>query len=255
MAGGARGERLGRALSSGAVAVGCVLFLGGFVLAAALYQPYTVPTASMAPSVAPGDRVLAQRIDGVEVRRGDIVVFREPAWGNLPMVKRVVGVGGDTVACCDSAGLLLVNGEPIDEPYLAPGPVEPGAPAGSGGGTTFEAAVPTGELFVLGDHRADSLDSRSRLTASDPGSVPRTAVTARVVATVWPLGRIGPLPVASGFADLPGGVSGPGPLLPLAYLTGAGAVLIVVGAGYGPAARRVSRSGHRGVAGAPRDAQ
>jgi signal peptidase I len=224
------GTRRGRTLAGVAVAVGLVLFLGGFALGAVLYQPYAVPTDSMAPSVSAGDRVLALRIDGDEVRRGDVVVFRDSVWGNAPMVKRVVGVGGDTVACCDAAGLLTVNGEPVEEPYLDEesrrSPQE------------FSAEVPEGELFLIGDHRLDSLDSRSMLTDSDPGTVPREAVSARVEATVWPLGRFGPLPRADGFAGLPGGVSGTGPLTWLFFATLGGALLIIGGALYGPIARR-----------------
>lgn len=98
--------RLGNVLSGLAVAVGCVLFLGGFVWGAVVYQPYTVPTESMTPTVNAGDRVLAQRISGADVRRGDVVVFKDKQWGDLPMVKRVAGVGGDKVACCDSHGRL-----------------------------------------------------------------------------------------------------------------------------------------------------
>jgi signal peptidase I len=174
---GEAGTRRGRALAGAALAVGLVLFLGGFALGAVLYQPYAVPTDSMAPTVSAGDRVLALRIDGDEVRRGDVVVFSDPVWGDAPMVKRIVGVGGDTVACCTEEGLLSVNGEPVEEPYLdeesRTSPQE------------FSAEVPEGELFLIGDHRLDSLDSRSMLTDSDPGTVPRDTVSARVEATVW----------------------------------------------------------------------
>ncbi|MDB1089649.1 signal peptidase I [Streptomyces sp. ACA25] len=225
--------RLGSRLANVAAALGCVLFLGGFVLVAILYQPYTVPTDSMAPTVRAGDRVLAHRIDGSEVRRGDIVVFREETWGGLPMIKRVVGVGGDSVACCDDDGLLMVNGEPVPERYL--GRDRPASPSG------FETEVPAGELFLLGDRRLDSLDSRTRLTEGDSGSVPQGSVTARVEATVWPLDSLGLMPRPSGFARLPGGVSEPGPLRELFYATAAGAVLILGGAAYGPIARRAAR--------------
>lgn len=71
-----------------------------------MYKPYTVPTGSMTPTVNAGDRVLAQRIDGSEVRRGDVVVFTDPVWGDMPMVKRVVGIGGDRIACCGKGGRL-----------------------------------------------------------------------------------------------------------------------------------------------------
>lgn len=242
-----RGGRLVRVLSNLAVALGCVLFLGGFVVAAFLYQPYTVPTDSMAPSVTGGDRVLAHRIDGTEARRGDIVVFREEEWSDLPMIKRVVGLGGDTVACCDPEGRLTVDGEPVAEPYLG----EQGGAAAN----AFEAEVPDGELFLLGDHRLDSIDSRNQLTDSDPGTVPTEAVSGRVEATVWPLGRLGLMPRPSGFAELPGGISGAGPLTPLVYATSAGAVLIVAGAVTGPVARRMSRSGRRRVPRGAGDAQ
>jgi len=87
--------KAGSVLSGIAVALGCVLFLGGFVWGAVVYQPYTVPTDSMTPTIGAGDRVLAQRIDGDQVKRGDVVVFREASWGDMPMVKRVVGIGGD----------------------------------------------------------------------------------------------------------------------------------------------------------------
>jgi signal peptidase I len=110
--------RLGHKLSGVAVAIGCVLFLGGFAWVALLYQPYTVPTDSMDPTVKGGDRVLAERIDGDDVRRGDVVVFQDSVWGAVPIVKRVVGTGGDEVACCDKQGRLTVNGKALDEPYL-----------------------------------------------------------------------------------------------------------------------------------------
>jgi signal peptidase I len=241
------GTRRGRTLAGAALAVGLVLFLGGFALGAVLYQPYAVPTDSMAPTVSAGDRVLAQRIDGDEVRRGDVVVFRDELWGNAPMVKRVVGVGGDTVACCADGGLLTVNGKPVEEPYLdAESRRSP---------TEFSAEVPEGELFLIGDHRLDSLDSRSMLTDSDPGTVPREAVSARVEATVWPLSRFGTLPGAGDFAVLPGGTSGPGPLVPLFFAVAGGALLIIGGALYGPVARRRATRGTPLRAGAAGDAQ
>lgn len=235
-----RAGRVGRALSRVAVGLGCVLFLGGFVLAAFLYQPYTVPTDSMSPSVTSGDRVLAERIEGHEVRRGDVVVFRDADWGDLPMIKRVVGVGGDTVACCDESGRLLVNGEPIEEPYLDESE-RAASPTG------FDAEVPKGELFLLGDDRSDSLDSRSLISEGEAATVPRSAVSGRVTATVWPWDRIGSLPEARGFADQPGGVSGDGPLWPLVWATGGGAVLIILGGLHGPVTRLTSRSRRDGV--------
>lgn len=117
----ANGGRLGQRLSGVAVALGLVLFLGGFGWAALSYRPYTVPTSSMTPTIDAGNRVLAQRVDGDEVRRGDVVVFRDSSWvTGSDVVKRVVAVGGDTVSCCTD-GKLTVNGKQIEEPYLPKG--------------------------------------------------------------------------------------------------------------------------------------
>ncbi|MEL5954655.1 signal peptidase I [Streptomyces sp. CLV115] len=224
--------RLGSMLSGLAVAVGCVLFLGGFAWGAVVYKPYTVPTGSMTPTVNAGDRVLAQRIDGSEVRRGDVVVFTDPVWGDMPMVKRVVGVGGDKIACCGNGGRLTVNGKPIAEPYLHT--------KGLASAENFTAEVPKGQLFLLGDERSASLDSRVHLDDAGQGSVPRDAVQARVDAIAWPMNGMIERPEA--FAALPGGVSAPGPLrLQLAAVL-VGVVLILGGAAYGPIAARASRA-------------
>lgn len=232
---GAGGGRLGSALSGIAVAVGCVLFLGGFVWGALVYQPYTVPTDSMVPTVNVGDRVLAERTDGDDVRRGDVVIFRDKDWGNLPMVKRVVGVGGDEVACCGDDGRLTVNGRAIDEPYLrAEGPAA----------ENFTAKVPEGHLFLMGDDRRTSLDSRSHLQERGNGSVPRSAVEARVDAIAWPLDG-GMVARPNAFADLPGGVSRPGPVKLMLATVVTGAALIVGGALYGPVAARTGRARRR----------
>jgi signal peptidase I len=236
---GGRG-RLGSALPGLAVAAGCVLFLGGFIWGAVVYQPYTVPTDSMSPTVKAGERVLAQRMDGDAVRRGDIVVFRDARWGDMPMVKRVVGVGGDMIACCDADDRLTVNGTAVEEPYLhTKGPASPQG---------FTATVPTGQLFLLGDERSGSLDSRAHLQEPGQGSVPRSAVTARLDAVAWPLNG-GLVDRPEGFAALPGGVSRPWPVKLIAGAVAAGALLIVGGAAYGPIARGLSRPRRGGSGG------
>ncbi|MFJ7087293.1 signal peptidase I [Streptomyces griseus] len=230
--------RLGAMMSGLAVAVGCVLFLGGFVWAAVVYQPYTIPTDSMAPTVKPGDRVLAERIDGADVRRGDVVVFTDEVWGATAMVKRVVGVGGDKVACCDKDGRLTVNGTPVDEPYLDRGQAAAGS-AAPASPQDFSATVPKGQIFLLGDERATSLDSRVHLQDAGQGSVPLSAVQARVDAVAWPMN--GMIARPSSFAALPGGVSAAGPLpLQLGAIL-VGVVLILGGAVYGPVAARLTR--------------
>lgn len=231
---GSRRRGLGEALSGLAVAIGCVLFLGGFVWGALLYQPYSVPTDSMSPTVKAGDRVLAERTDGGRTHRGDVVVFQDSAWGSMPMVKRVVGIGGDKVSCCSSQGKLSVNGHAVDEPYLQR--------TGHDSQNSFKATtVPEGRLFLLGDDRSNSADSRFHLKDGGHGAVPRSAVKARVEAVAWPLSGFGMLSRAGGFASMPGGVSPSGPLSVQLTAVVVGAVLILGGAAYGPIVRRAGR--------------
>ncbi|MCX4979380.1 signal peptidase I [Streptomyces sp. NBC_00620] len=224
--------RTGEVLSGVAVALGLALFLGGFVWGAVVYRPYTVPTRSMTPTINAGDRVLAQRVDGGEIRRGDVVVFKEASWGDVPMVKRVVAVGGDEVACCTD-GKLTVNGKQIEEPYL---------PEGSAAEITSipTVTVPDGNLFLLGDERTGSLDSTAHLTDAASGTVPRSAVEGRVDAVVWPMN--GMLKKPTGFETL-GSLSEPGPLRLIVGAVVAGAVFVMGGAAYGPIAKRAGRRG------------
>ncbi|MFI7404803.1 signal peptidase I [Streptomyces sp. NPDC049541] len=222
------GSKAGQRLSGLAVALGIVLFLGGFGWAAVVYRPYTVPTTSMTPTIDAGDRVLAQRVDGSEIRRGDVVVFNDKSWvTNASVVKRVVAVGGDTVSCCTN-GKLTVNGKQIDEGYLKGSVVEDKK--------IPTVTVPQGRLFLLGDERQGSLDSSAHLSDAAQGTVARSAVTARVDAVVWPMK--GMLERPTGFETL-GALSQPGPLRIIVTLIVAGAVLVLGGGAYGPIAKRM----------------
>jgi signal peptidase I len=227
-------------LSGLAVALGLVLFLGGFAWGAVVYRPYTVPTSSMTPTIDAGDRILAQRVDGGEVRRGDVVVFKDATWANAPMVKRVVAVGGDTVACCQD-GKLKVNGKEIDETYLPKG-----TPAEMSNFPTV--TVPKGRLFLLGDERGNSVDSTAHLTDAASGTVARSAVDARVDSVVWPMK--GMLERPTGFEPL-GTLSSPGPLRTITALVIAGAVLVLGGGAYGPVAKRTGASRARRASAEP----
>ncbi|WP_030896654.1 MULTISPECIES: signal peptidase I [unclassified Streptomyces] len=234
------GSRTGQRLSGLAVALGLALFLGGFAWAAVIYRPYTVPTGSMSPTIDAGDRILAQRVEGGEVRRGDVVVFKDATWGDAPMVKRVVAVGGDTVSCCQD-GKLKVNGKEIDEPYLPKG-----EPAEITGFPTV--TVPKGRLFLLGDERGSSVDSTAHLTDAASGTVARSAVDARVDAVVYPMD--GPLPRPTGFEAL-GVLSSPGPLRTITALVIGGAVLVLGGGAYGPIAKRTGAARARRASAEP----
>jgi len=221
------GSRTGQRLSGLAVALGVVLFLGGFAWGAVIYRPYTVPTSSMTPTIGVGDRVLAQRVDGSEVRRGDVVVFNDTSWvTGSAVVKRVVAVGGDTVSCCTN-GKLTVNGKQIDEAYLKGNVVEDKK--------IPTVKVPKGRLFLLGDEREGSLDSSAHLSDAAQGTVPESAVTARVDAVAWPMK--GMLERPTGFETL-GALSQPGPLTIIVTMIVAGAVLVFAGGAYGPIAKR-----------------
>ncbi|MFF4835686.1 signal peptidase I [Streptomyces sp. NPDC001315] len=227
------GSRTGQRLSGLAVALGLVLFLAGFGWAAVIYRPYTVPTTSMTPTIDAGDRVLAQNVDGDEVRRGDVVVFRDSTWvDNAPVVKRVVAVGGDKVSCCTN-GKLTVNGKQIEEPYLPKGSLAEN--------TDFPTVtVPKGRLFLLGDERQGSLDSTAHLTDAARGTVSRDAVTARVDAVIWPME--GMLKRPTGFETL-GSLSEPGPFRTIGVLIVVGGALVLAGGAYGPVAKLLGGRG------------
>lgn len=161
------------------------------------YDMKSIPSGSMEPTLRNGDRVLVRKDGPSAVARGDVVVFRAPNW--LPpgarFVKRVVGVSGDHVVCCTSTGQITVNGKPLDEPYVHGKPQY----------TPFDVVVPSGRLFVLGDNRPASRDSRFHMAGSaDLGTIARKDVDGRVERVVWPpshtksLGPDGPfIPLAS----------------------------------------------------------
>ncbi|MDN3022985.1 signal peptidase I [Streptomyces sp. S.PB5] len=170
-----------RGLGIAAVVVGLVgllLGLGGVGWARHAFGGSVVSGESMAPTYGMGDRVVYERVDGSEVRRGDVVVFSAPdRYGFDGLVMgRVIGVGGDRVACCaGEAGdaPVTLNGEPLREPYLK------GGDAG-GGYPDYDVRVPEGRLFLLGDHRADARDSRA-FPDDHGGTLPASAIRGRVI--------------------------------------------------------------------------
>lgn len=167
-AGPGAGPRAGRHRS--AVVWGCAVLLLLSVRAWGL-EPLRIPSSSMAPTLHSGEHVLAEKATRHvrEWRRGDVVVFANPS-GDL-MLKRLVGLPGDRVAIED--GLLSVNGVFIDEAYVDPETVD----------SVFFGPVRVDEdtVFVLGDNRADSVDSRTF------GTVPVDDLEGRAIAVLWPL--------------------------------------------------------------------
>lgn len=146
------------------------LVLGMAVLARTQFiDIVTVSSDSMAPTVCTGDTLLVSRVhDGDTVHRGDVVTFTNPADGE-PMIKRVVAVGGQQLLITD--GRLIVDGVVVTEPYVDRAQVS---------GVFFQTVtVPADSVFVMGDHRETSIDSRSF------GPVPVSALTGRMVATLW----------------------------------------------------------------------
>jgi len=172
-------------------------------------QMFFVPSGSMRPLFIEDDRILVQKISywAGDVHRGDVVVFDDPGgrWlgaegapaltpvqkalsevGLYPtgghLVKRVIGVGGDRVACCDRAGRVTVNGVPLEErSYI----MEGAAPSDR----RFDVTVPKGRLWVMGDNRSNSEDSRFHQDLPGGGTVPAEDVVGKVWAIVWPFGR------------------------------------------------------------------
>jgi signal peptidase I len=145
-------------------------------------EQFTQGGVSMEPTVKAGQVITARTVTGrYEPRRGDVLLFHSPGglWGDhkLPLLKRVVAVSGETIACCDTAGRATVDGKPLDEPYVAEDASldEPPNPDQCGTRRFAAVTVPTDSIFVMGDNRARSNDSRCA------GPVPTSSVFAVVV--------------------------------------------------------------------------
>jgi signal peptidase I len=194
-----------------------------------LVQAFSIPSDSMQNTLLQGDRVLVDKLTpwfGSDPSRGEVVVFHDPGgWlpenppassnpvvramqkslsfiGLMPsadekdLIKRVIGVGGDTVEC-KGTGPVLVNGKPLDEPYVHPGstPCSKDAP--------FKVVVPKGRIWVMGDNRQNSLDSRYHMQLPGGGTVSDKDVVGRAIVVAWPVNRWATL-------DIPGTFSQPG---------------------------------------------
>lgn len=192
----------------GLVALAAVVMV---VVRLLVVQSFVIPTGSMEPTLQAGDRVLVSRLGHLlgDIRRGDVIVFDGdgvfgPARpesssvlaqggravasalgapvGEHDYAKRVIGLPGDHVVCCDAAGRLAVNGTVLAEAYL---------PAGTRPSMVrFNIVVPAGRLWVMGDNRTNSADSRAHLGEPGGGTVPLDHVVGRVVVVWWPFSRV-----------------------------------------------------------------
>ncbi|MFI1166687.1 signal peptidase I [Streptomyces sp. NPDC020801] len=189
-----------------------------------LVQAFSIPSDSMQNTLQRGDRVLVDKLTpwfGSQPERGEVVVFHDPddwlageptarpnalqtvlSWiGLMPsaeekdLIKRVIGVGGDTIECKNS-GPLMVNGKALNEPYVYPGNT-PCSVDDQGG--QFKVKVPKGYIWVMGDHRQNSRDSRYNQTDKHHGMVPVKDVVGRAIVKAWPINRWGTLPVPDTF--------------------------------------------------------
>ena len=183
-----------------------------------LVQFFYIPSGSMENTLQVQDRVAVNKVPFVSksIDRGDVVVFRDPdnwlpemidygtnkyiataksalvAIGVLPnpakqyLVKRVVGVAGDRIICCTKDDKLSINGVEVDEPYIFAG--------NKPSDMTFDVTVPEGKIWVMGDHRGASADSRYHQEDINKGFVPVSKVTGRVVAVIWPFKNIAYVP-------------------------------------------------------------
>ena len=188
-------------------------------------QAFYIPSSSMRPGLVVNDRILVQKVSywfGGEPQRGDVVVFEDPGdWllgsdtspttvvtrvmariGLYPtgghLVKRVIGVAGDTIECCDDDGRLVINGEPLDEStFIAPQRTCDGPMVSQCKQDWSVGPIPDDRIFVMGDNRNASADSSFRLCRpaqkkcdEDAAFVPTDLVVGKVFALIWPLDHL-----------------------------------------------------------------
>ncbi len=169
------------------VIVGAILL--ALIVKVFLLQAFYIPSLSMYPTLHEGDRVLVNKLSYRlhDVNRGDVIVFERPpseTSSNIPdLIKRVVGLPGESITI--ENGSVFVDGKRLDENYLPDGTVTSAANAPNKCTTDAPCIVPEGKVWVMGDNRGDSKDSRYF------GAIDESSIVGRAFITVWPLGRFG----------------------------------------------------------------
>ena len=187
-----------------------VAILVAVLVRAFVLQTFYIPSPSMEHTLNVWDRVLVNKLvyDFREPRRGEIVVFKAPTdWQSgtegEDFIKRIIGVGGDHVVCCDDQERLMINGHSLDEPYIytdADGKQDPAADE------KFDITVPSGRLWVMGDHRSasgDSLEHWEQTQDIQEATIDDDAIVGRAFTIFWPVSRADWLAVPKSFESIP----------------------------------------------------
>jgi signal peptidase I len=189
-----------------------VAIVVAIVVRAFVLQTFYIPSPSMEHTLDVNDRVLVNKLvyDFRSPHRGEVVVFEAPRdWRDTAegedFIKRVVGVGGDHVVCCDDKDRITVNGQPLDENYL----YSQGGVADQPAEEEFDITVPKGRLWMMGDHRSASKDSLAMYRDPSHGqdlteaTIPTDAVVGRAFVVFWPVNRAKWLSVPDTYDDVP----------------------------------------------------